>query len=288
MAEIDPPCDPHPDAEPEKTVNNAEDSETRALVDEKLPKAPHTGLTQRGELVMPIPSVSQSLKLLIQNEPTHRCAAHKTKGTRKVYEAWKVSRFQAPQAATRYLVLGILPLIVKERYHYPAIKNTPENFYSQAELKRMYFEARTEHLYVEPENTWESTRISSYEDKLERRVKDLDVWDQRALENLVQIRTNANSNEVYRRDYKIVHLREVPGGESLTDVVPTSRPTKYRKTWYRPWGWEQPRNTDYHIILEGTEVKEANTRWVWNEETTMSRLWASSRYRIPSMPSIPE
>lgn len=205
----------------------------------------------------------------------------KAKETKTIYEAWKVVQYFQPPSITRYLILGLLPLVVMQGTRSPVLTLTPQNFYSQEELKGMYTEARTEHdQHAAPGHRWSRSKISSYETKLEERVTSLDRRLQRQLELLVNTRVEANSTKVHRREYKIVQLREVPGGESLTGYVlphAGAQPLKPRKTWYRPWRSEKPQKIDYYVLFEGTEVKKSKTMWAWHEEKRKSELWARLR-----------
>lgn len=169
-------------------------------------------------------------------------------------------------------------MLVQHKDKSPVTTLTAENFYTQAELKDLYAESRQDHnASTAPKNKLAPTMKNPYENTLERRLRDLDDSVQRQMEYLIYTRAEANSTSEHRREYRIVCLREVPGGQSLTGYEPTTRAVRPRKTWYRPWVWEKPDRMEYRVVVEGTEVKETKTKWVWNKEHRKSEVWRSLR-----------
>ncbi|KUI55022.1 hypothetical protein VP1G_10708 [Cytospora mali] len=250
MVKIGPQYGPYPCAVPTKTTNNVEDSETNTLVDESVQKT----------------SLSRTVKFDISSAP-------KTKRNKTIYEAWSIVRYAPSRRSSQYLILGMIPWIVKCRDRTTSIVVTPENCHSQDELETMYSESRKEYLYSPISKIKRQSNLLEYEDNLDKRVRDLEVDVLLRIHSLVRARTTANSSTEHRREYKIVCLREVADAENLT----STENVEIEHVWYRPWGWRKRRITEYQVILQGVETKETKERWACNTEHSKSELWKHSR-----------
>lgn len=115
-----------------------------------------------------------------------------------------------------------------------------------------------------------------YAADLEARIRRLDWKVQDEIYELLGDRMQSSSNAFRRRDWRVVVLSEVPGGE-LTD-----QPTGFGAFDEREKGWKRgggmgdgrPHNlpvTEYRLILRGTETR-ANDQG-WGHYNRYSRPW---------------
>lgn len=103
-------------------------------------------------------------------------------------------------------------------------------------------------------------RPGSYDKDVETRLRNLDWSVQDELYKLIRDRTENSSNAFRRREYKLVVLLEVPGGE-MTDA---GTGPQYNKGWSRMMN-KLKRNkaphVEYRVILRGNEVLSNNAGW---------------------------
>lgn len=100
----------------------------------------------------------------------------------------------------------------------------------------------------------------SYDRDVENRLRNLDWSVQDELYKLIRDRTENSSNTFRRREYKLVVLLEVPGGE-MTDA---GIGPQCKKGWCRMMrklkGDKEP-HVEYRVILRGNEVLNNNAGW---------------------------
>lgn len=130
---------------------------------------------------------------------------------------------------------------------------------------------------------WEGAAV--YAADVERRVRALDWRVQDEIYELLSDRVQSSSNAFRRRDWRVVALTEVPGGE-LTDA-----PTGFRafeETAKRGWfgfgkakrlsvkakRWPDMPVTEYRLILRGNETKTNDQGW--GHYNRYSRPWRAA------------
>lgn len=107
-----------------------------------------------------------------------------------------------------------------------------------------------------------------YHGDLERRLRRLDGGVQEELYNLIRDRTENASNSFRRREYKLVVLVGIPGGE-MTDAGTES--SSLSSSWLS-WGLgcgtarrsrdrKASSHVEYRVILRGSEVKANDAGW---------------------------
>jgi len=112
---------------------------------------------------------------------------------------------------------------------------------------------------------------SGYAADLERRLRKLDWAVQDEIYDLINDRIQSSSNAFRRRDWKLVMLTKIPGGE-MTDA-----PTQHRsRSVLRKLPFCKPRLpkmpiTEYRLVLRGTETKANNNGWA--SHNRYSRPW---------------
>jgi hypothetical protein len=129
-----------------------------------------------------------------------------------------------------------------------------------------------------------------YATDLERRLRSLDWKVQDEIYELLSDRVQSSSNAFRRREWRVVVLTEVPGGE-LTDA-PTGLEEgpemagvgvgKKRRSWFRIGigSGTKPRMvpempiTEYRLILRGTETKTNDQGWGYFNR--YSRPWRTA------------
>lgn len=92
----------------------------------------------------------------------------------------------------------------------------------------------------------------NYDKHVERRLRNLDWTVQDELYKLIRDRTENSSNSFRRREYKLVVLLEVPGGE-MTDARIDSRRNKLKRS--------NAPHIEYRVILRGHEVMDSADGW---------------------------
>lgn len=131
------------------------------------------------------------------------------------------------------------------------------------------------------EGWWEG---AVYAADLERRVRALDWRVQDEIYELLSDRVQSSSNAFRRRDWRVVALTEVPGGE-LTDA-----PTGFRafgevkRGWFgfgktrrlsvKAKRWPDMPVTEYRLILRGAETKTNDQGW--GHYNRYSRPWRAA------------
>ena len=115
---------------------------------------------------------------------------------------------------------------------------------------------------------------SGYAADLERRLRKLDWAVQDEIYDLINDRIQSSSNAFRRRDWKLVMLTKIPGGE-MTDA-PTGRAQHRSRSVLRKLPFCKPRIpkmpiTEYRLVLRGTETKANNNGWA--SHNRYSRPW---------------
>lgn len=135
------------------------------------------------------------------------------------------------------------------------VATVPQNHFDQAELSATVDRARKQY---EP-----LTFVScDYEGDLERRLRRLDVPVQEELYSLIRDRTENASNSFRRREYKLVVLARVPGGE-MTDASSSSWVSRSLGCVTARKGRDRRASShvEYRVILRGSEVKANDAGW---------------------------
>lgn len=131
----------------------------------------------------------------------------------------------------------------------------PKTQFDQKELAEVVFCVRDQH---KPK----LFRSENYDKDVETRLRNLDWTVQDELYKLIRDRTENASNAFRRREYKLVVLLEVPGGE-MTDA---GTGPQCNKRWCRIM--RKLKRTDnkapqveYRVILRGNEVLRSDAGW---------------------------
>lgn len=130
----------------------------------------------------------------------------------------------------------------------------PKTHFDQKELARVVSRIREQH------KPWTFSWSGSYDDEVESRLRKLALPVQNELYRLLQDRTRNSSNAFRRREYKLVVLVEVPGGD-MTDAgsrIPgderwIDRLRKRRRL--------KAPHVEYRVILRGDEVARNDAGW---------------------------
>lgn len=129
----------------------------------------------------------------------------------------------------------------------------PKTQFGQKDLADVVYCARDQYKpgLFEPRN---------YDKGVETRLRNLDWAVQDELYKLIRDRTENASNAFRRREYKLVVLLEVPGGE-MTDA---GTGVQCNKRWCRMMrklkGTKAP-CVEYRVILRGNEVMSSDPGW---------------------------
>lgn len=105
-------------------------------------------------------------------------------------------------------------------------------------------------------------RSKNYDKDVENRLRNLDWTVQDELYKLIRDRTENASNAFRRREYKLVVLLDVPGGE-MTDA---GTGPQCNKRWCRLMRKLKRTNNkapqvEYRVILRGNEVLRSDAGW---------------------------
>ncbi|ROW07074.1 hypothetical protein VPNG_06639 [Cytospora leucostoma] len=173
--------------------------------------------------------------------------------TRKtIYEAWTLTyNWPTAQMDKRHDILNCtwwLNFPVGEG-HVSIIE--PKTHYSQKELASVVSAAHEQH---PSRTTW------SYDEDVEDRLRRLDRPVQEELYRLLRDRTENASNQFRRREYRIVVMTEVHGGD-MTDAC--SRPRGQKRLFHCLRKGKKPMapHVEYRVILRGSEVKRNDAGW---------------------------
>lgn len=131
---------------------------------------------------------------------------------------------------------------------------TPKTHFEQEDLAELAACARSEH------RDW-ALKAGGYDDELERRLRQLDWTVQGELYSLLHDRSESTSNSFRHREYKLVMLLEVPGGD-MTKAAFGRQGRK--KRWWEVFQKKRPARTshvEYRVILRGCETAATNAGW---------------------------
>lgn len=103
-------------------------------------------------------------------------------------------------------------------------------------------------------------RSGTYDKDIENRLRNLDWTVQDELYNLIRDRTENASNAFRRREYKLVVLLEVPGGE-MTDAGTGVQCDKWCRRMMGKMKRSKAPQVEYRIILRGSEVMNSDPGW---------------------------
>ncbi|KAL2133209.1 hypothetical protein VTI74DRAFT_2754 [Chaetomium olivicolor] len=117
-----------------------------------------------------------------------------------------------------------------------------------------------------------ASKVEAYAADLQARIRKLDWKVQDEIYELLSDRVQSSSNAFRRREWKVVVMSEVPGGE-LTDApsgLAAASGGKYRRLgsglWSKPvlvGGQKTPKTpiTEYRLILRGAETRSNDQGW---------------------------
>lgn len=176
--------------------------------------------------------------------------------SKTIYECWSITYCRPRRGTRSWLKLG-------NSEPGNVVSAAPQTHFDQEELTTVVDRARNQYQPL----TYASR---DYDEHLERRLRRLDWVVQDELCGLIRDRTENASNSFRRREYKLVVLVGVPGGE-MTDAGSVSR----TKTWSEWLSWpgsllgcgrrsrdhKTSSHVEYRVILRGTEVKRNDTGW---------------------------
>lgn len=100
----------------------------------------------------------------------------------------------------------------------------------------------------------------SYDNDIENRLTNVNWSVQDELYKLIKDRTENSSNSFRRREYKLVVLLEVPGGE-MTDAGTGAKCNKAWCRMMRKLKRTKVPNVEYRVILRGNEVMNSDAGW---------------------------
>ena len=103
-------------------------------------------------------------------------------------------------------------------------------------------------------------RSGNYDKDVEARLRNLDWIVQDELYKLIRDRTENSSNAFRRREYKLVVLLEVPGGE-MTDAGTGVQCNKGWCKMMRNLKRTKAPHVEYRVILRGNEVMSSDAGW---------------------------
>ncbi|KAM7199147.1 hypothetical protein V8F33_004622 [Rhypophila sp. PSN 637] len=190
--------------------------------------------------------------------------------TKSVLESWVVTyHAREKRLAGWYQWLGICWWRRIETEGARIMAVVPNSHFSQDELESTCAAAKADFVANRKPEV-------GYATDLERRLRKLDWVVQDEIYDLINDRIQSSSNAFRRRDWKLVMLNPVPGGEITEAPAGTQqRPrgllrrfllfrTKLRKVPKAPV-------TEYRLILRGTETKVNDKGWAYHNR--YSRPW---------------
>jgi hypothetical protein len=111
-----------------------------------------------------------------------------------------------------------------------------------------------------------------YDRDVEARLRNIDWTVQDELYKLIRDRTESSSNFFRRREYKLVVLLEVPGGEMTDAGTGVQRSRGWRRMMGKLKCTKAP-HIEYRVILRGNEVLNSDAGWpVYDRYTQPWRL----------------
>ncbi|KAJ0104058.1 hypothetical protein J7T55_006984 [Diaporthe amygdali] len=176
--------------------------------------------------------------------------------TKTIYESWTLT-YHRPEMHVKaeFRCFCVFPIFLKtfSTIRGRVVSIAPKTQFEQEELAEVVSCVR---------NQYKRRLFSSsnYDKDVEARLRKLDWTVQDELYKLIQDRTGNASNTFRRRDYKLVVLLEVPGGE-MTDA---GTGTQCNKRWPRMLrklkGTKAP-HVEYRVIFRGTEIINNDVGW---------------------------
>lgn len=175
--------------------------------------------------------------------------------TKTIYESWTLSYHRPTvHVVSQFKSFCILKYLKKTTTVPGRVMSIePKTQFGQKELAEVVCCVRDQH---KPKLFGSAT----YDKDVENRLRKLDWTVQDELYKLIRDRTENASNTFRRREYKLVVLLEVPGGE-MTDA---GSGVQCNKKWCRMMrklkGTKAP-NVEYRVILRGNEVMNRDAGW---------------------------
>ncbi|KAK4215610.1 hypothetical protein QBC37DRAFT_458496 [Rhypophila decipiens] len=192
--------------------------------------------------------------------------------TKSVLESWVITyHAREKRLAGWYQWLGICWWRRIEADGARILAVVPNSHFTQDELEGVYAASRAEYTAADGKQP-----ETGYAIDLERRLRKLDWVVQDEIYDLINDRIQSSSNAFRRRDWKLVMLNPVPGGE-ITDAPAGAqqRPKGLlrRFSLFRNKLMKVPKApvTEYRLILRGTETKVNDKGWAYHNR--YSRPW---------------
>lgn len=197
--------------------------------------------------------------------------------SKNVYEAWTLI-YRRPnrrlQGWTKFLWYKFRKTVRTEPGKVLALN--PKVHFEQEELSDVINQAKVQ--YRPRSNRRTSGTSATYDEDVERRLRTLEIPVQDELYKLLRDRAEHASNSYRRREYKLVVLLEVPGGE-MTDAgtgPQAVNKNKNKRTLRDVWKGKaavQAPHVEYRVILRGSEVKTNAAGWgIYNRYAQPWRL----------------
>ncbi|KAK7741840.1 hypothetical protein SLS53_004906 [Cytospora paraplurivora] len=234
--------DYYPDEASSESLITMEDDDATTINGTATPVSPRVQVKRDDEL-----KYCESGSLSCQTRELQLPATRKT-----IYEAWTLTyKWPTAQMNKRHDILNCTWWL-----NFPAGQGhvstiEPKTHYSQKELASVVSAAREQH---PSRTTW------SCDEDVEYRLRRLDRPVQEELYRLLRDRTENASNLFRRREYRIVVMTEVHGGE-MTDACPRLRGNKRWFHFLRKGKKPIAPHVEYRVILRGSEVKRNDAGW---------------------------
>ncbi|KAK3376494.1 hypothetical protein B0T24DRAFT_592163 [Lasiosphaeria ovina] len=225
----------------------------------------------------PCPAISCSSQL---TGPTKVFQVPLSGDNKSVLESWTITyHARTKKVSAWYHWLGICWWRRTEAEDSHVLSVVPNAHFSQAELGVVCANDQAQYAA----SCRKKSATAGHGPDLERRLRKLDWKVQDEIYDLLNDRVQSSSNAFRRRDWKVVVLVEVPGGE-MTDAAAqalmapgrTHKSQLRRKRLLRPLLLSRKKRpsmpiTEYRLILRGTETK-ANDEG-WGSHNRYSRPW---------------
>ncbi|KAM7190860.1 hypothetical protein V8F20_009544 [Naviculisporaceae sp. PSN 640] len=195
---------------------------------------------------------------------------------KSVLESWVITyHAQEKKVTAWYQWLGICWWRRIEIEGARILAVVPNCHFSQEEMESVCAAARNEY---SPPRSREESQVSGdteYTADLERRLRKLDWVVQDEIYDLINDRIQSSSNSFRRREWKLVVLNEVPGGE-ITEALSGAGRRGHRRLLDRMFRRRRRKAaelpiTEYRLILCGTETKANGEGWACHNR--YSRPW---------------
>ncbi|KAI3396630.1 hypothetical protein diail_11884 [Diaporthe ilicicola] len=173
--------------------------------------------------------------------------------TKTINEAWTLT-YHRP-VKSHYKCWCIFPVFLKSFSTLPGqvVSVAAKTQFDQKELAEVVCCVRNQH----------KPRLfgsGNYDEDVEARLRKLDWTVQDELYKLVRDRTENASNAFRRREYKLVVLLEVPGGEMTDAGTGVQRNKRWTRMLRELKGTKAP-HVEYRVILRGKEVVNNDVGW---------------------------